>query len=109
MVIYSHIKSSLFRYPIRMEKYPYLNEAVANVLSRYRTSLSMSKKKLSEAAFIERAYITGLEAGKWNISLNVLFYICEAFGIAPDDFVSEVCEEVKKLEAEDKKPKVWKI
>lgn len=81
-----------------MEKYPYLNEAVAAVLSRRRAELAMSKKKLSEQAFIERAYITGLEAGKWNVTLNVLFYLCDALDMKPDEFVCEVMAEREKIE-----------
>ncbi len=81
-----------------MEKYPYLNEAVAAVLARRRAELAMSKKKLSEQAFIERAYITGLEAGKWNVTLNVLFYLSDALGMKPDDFVHEVMVERERLE-----------
>ena len=54
-----------------MEKYSYLNEAVANILKGRREALGMSKRKLSELAMRERAYITGLENGKWNVSLNV--------------------------------------
>lgn len=81
-----------------MEKYPYLNEAVAAVLARRRAELAMSKKKLSEQAFIERAYITGLEAGKWNVTLNVLFYLSDALGMKPDEFVHEVMTERERLE-----------
>lgn len=81
-----------------MEKYPYLNEAVAAVLARRRAELAMSKKKLSEQALIERAYITGLEAGKWNVTLNVLFYLSDALGMKPDEFVHEVMAERERLE-----------
>ena len=83
-----------------MEKYPYLNDAVASVLSKRRAELAMSKKKLSEQAFIERAYITGLEAGKWNVTLNVLFYLCDALSMAPDEFVKEVMAERERLEGD---------
>ena len=85
-----------------MEKYPYLNEAVAAVLSRRRAELAMSKKKLSELAMIERAYISGLEAGKWNATLNVLYYLCESLGMEPVEFFKAVEEERKGLS--EKKP-----
>lgn len=80
-----------------MEKYPYLNEAVAKVLSRRRAELAMSKKKLSEIAMVERAYITGLEAGKWNATLNVLYYLCEALEMEPIQFFKAVDDELKIL------------
>ena len=77
-----------------MEKYPYLNEAVANILG-------MSKRKLSELAMIERAYITGLENGKWNVTLNVLFFLSEALEIRPDVFIQLVMNEVENLKKRD--------
>lgn len=98
MIIYSHILSSVFRYTGRMEKYPFLNQAVGNILLRQRQALGMSKRKLSEKAFIDRAYITGLESGRWNVSLNALFFISEAVGLDPVDFVSLVKQEREALE-----------
>lgn len=80
-----------------MEKYPYLNEAVANILRHRRESLGMSKRKLSELAMIERAYITGLENGKWNVTLNVLFFLSEALEIRPEVFIKLVMDEVENL------------
>ena len=79
-----------------MEKYPYLNEAVAEVLRTRRAALGMSKRKLLELAMIERAYITGLENGKWNVTLNVLFYLSEALELDPVEFVRLVKEETRK-------------
>ena len=80
-----------------MEKYPYLNEAVANVLKQRREALAMSKRKLSELAMIERAYITGLENGKWNVTLNVLFFLSEALEVEPERFVGLVRNEIENL------------
>ena len=84
-----------------MEKYPYLNEAVANILKEKRVALGMSKHKLSELAMIERAYITGLENGKWNVTLNVLFFLSEALEIRPDVFIQLVMNEVENLKKRD--------
>ena len=80
-----------------MERYPHLNEAVANILKERREALNMSKRKLSELAMIERAYITGLENGKWNVTLNVLFFLSEALEIRPDTFINLVMDEVENL------------
>ena len=97
MVIYCHAVSRKFRYTDGMEKYPYLNEAVANVLKERREALAMSKRKLSELAMIERAYITGLENGKWNVTLNVLFFLSEALEVEPERFVGLVRDEIENL------------
>ena len=56
-----------------MEEYPFLNEAVASVLRTQREEHDLSKKRLSELAKIERAYITSLERGEKRPTLNVLF------------------------------------
>lgn len=79
-----------------MEKYPFLNEAVAKILHERRNSLNMSKKKLSELALIERAYIRSLERSEKNPSLNAIFYLCDALEMEPDEFVKQVKMEVKK-------------
>ncbi len=80
-----------------MEKYPHLNEAVAKILRERRAQLGMSKRKLSEEAMIERAYILGLEQGKWNVSLNVLFFLCDALKIDAVDFMRQVKKELEKF------------
>ena len=87
-----------------MEKNPYLNAAVATVLSKRRAKLGLSKRKLSELAMIERAYISSLEAGTKSPTLNVLFYLSEALGLTPDEFVLEVISEVNRLAEEQKSP-----
>lgn len=79
-----------------MEKYPFLNEAVAKILHERRISLNMSKKKLSELALIERAYIRSLERSEKNPTLNAIFYLSEALEMEPEDFVKLVKIEVKK-------------
>lgn len=85
-----------------METYPYLHEVVAKILRERREHLGMSKRQLSTLASIERAYITGLEAGKWSVTLNVLFYLCEALEVDPQEFIGQV-----KTELEKKNGKKW--
>ena len=80
-----------------MEKYPFLNEAIAKILYERRIALNMSKKKLSELALIERAYIRNLENGEKTPTLNAIFYLSEALKIEPEEFVKLVKIEVQKL------------
>ena len=58
----------------------------------------MSKKKLSEEAMIARIHITALEAGTQCPSMNVVFYLCAALDMEPDDFVHKVMEEIRRME-----------
>lgn len=85
-----------------MDTYPYLNEIVAKILRERREHLGMSKRQLSTLASIERSYLTGLENARWNVSLNVLFYLCEALEIDPEEFMRLV-----KLEMEKKNGRKW--
>lgn len=86
-----------------MENYPHLSRALARVLSRRRAELSMSKKKLSEEAMIARVHITHLEEGIKSPSMNAVFYLCDALGVAPSEFVADVQAEMEKIKAEKTK------
>lgn len=79
-----------------MEKIKFLNETVGKILRQKRESMGMSKRLLSTLSSIERAYITGLESGKWNISLNALLHLCSALEIAPEAFMGQLMQELEK-------------
>ena len=83
-----------------MKKYPYLNEAVAHVLTRRRVQLSLSKKKLSEDAGIARIHITHLETGMKSPTMNIIFHLCKALDFKPEDFIHQVQAEMERLEAD---------
>lgn len=95
-MVYIAIQSARFNYFLRMDTYPNLNGVVAKILRERRERLGMSKRQLSTLASIERSYITGLENGRWNVSLNVLFYLCEALEIDPQEFIGQVKQELEK-------------
>ena len=80
-----------------MEKYPQLNEAIANILRTRREAIGLSKRKLAGLAWLERVYIIQLEKGTKQPTLNALFYISEALGIQPSDFVKLIEDEVARL------------
>lgn len=79
-----------------MEKYPFLNEVVGKILQEHRTQAGLSKRQLSVLAGIERAYITGLERGQWNVTFNALMHLCEALEMNPLEFMKEVIGELEK-------------
>ena len=89
-----------------MEYYPHLSRAIARVLSRRRAELSMSKKKLSEEAMIARVHITHLEEGIKSPSMNAVFYLCDALGLNPSEFMADVQAEMEKLKTEEAKSPV---
>ena len=63
----------------------------------------MRNRNLSEVHMIERPYITGLDSGKRNDTMNVIFYLSESLGIHPVDFVALICTEMAILKAEETK------
>ena len=79
-----------------MKDYPYLSEAVAAVLRHKREESGLSKRKLAELADIERVYLIHLEKGEKRPTLNALFYLCDALGLDPEEFVHLVREELKR-------------
>jgi len=82
-----------------MEKYPQLSEAIARILRKHREDLGLSKRKLAELARLERVYIIQLEQGKKQPTLNALFYVSEALGLEPVEFVRLVQEEIVRLKS----------
>lgn len=102
MGIYCHIEGKFFRYSPTMEEYPQLKEVLAKIVRERREALHMSKRQLSKAAYIERSYITGLENGNWNPSLNVVLHLCEALKIEPEEFMRQV-----RHELEEKNGRKW--
>ena len=82
-----------------MEKYPQLSEAIANILRERREALGLSKSRLAELAWLERVYIIQLEQGKKQPTLNALFYISEALGLTPSEFVRLIEEEIVRLKS----------
>jgi transcriptional regulator with XRE-family HTH domain len=80
-----------------MEKYPMLNQAIANILRARREAVGLSKRKLAELAWLERVYIIQLEQGTKQPTLNALFYISEALGLQPSEFVRLIENEIARM------------
>ena len=59
---------------------------VGSRIKELRNEQSMSQQKLATKAEIDRTYLTGVEAGKRNISIKNLEKILKALGISFEDF-----------------------
>lgn len=82
---------------MKMEDYPLLKRAFANVLKDKREELNLSKLKLAQMAKLERVYLIQLEKGEKRPTVNALFYLSEAFGLKPSEMLSRVEEEIERL------------
>lgn len=84
-----------------MKEYPKLNEALANILRSRREELKLSKRKLAELAYLERAYVIQLEQGKKRPTLNALFYLSEALGIRAGKLICLIEDELERMAKEN--------
>jgi transcriptional regulator with XRE-family HTH domain len=53
----------------------------------------MSQEELAERASLHRTYISSIERGHRNISLENLFHLAKALAIPPEELVKPIPEE----------------
>lgn len=80
-------------YPVRMEDYPYLTEAISSVITRLREEAGLSKRKLAERAAVDRVYLLQIEQGKYRPSLNFIFRLASALGMPASELVRLIEQE----------------
>ncbi len=80
-----------------MEDYPFLMEAISNVLERLRTDAGFSKRKLAAISGIDRVYLLQVEQGKYRPTINFMFLLAKGLGISVSELVTQIEEEQKAL------------
>lgn len=80
-----------------MEDYPFLMEAISNVLERLRTDAGFSKRKLATISGIDRVYLLQVEQGKYKPTINFMFLLAKGLGISVTELVTHIEEEQKAL------------
>ena len=60
--------------------------AIGERIAQLRKAKKLSQQKFSYEAEIERSYLTHVEKGRKNISVETLVKITKALGISPKDF-----------------------
>ena len=85
-----------------MENFPFLNEAMSQVIVRLRKKAGYSQQKLAEISSITRVYLLQLEQGKFRPTLNSIFFLAKGLDIPPEQFVELIEKERKKLEKAQK-------
>lgn len=83
-----------------MDDYPFLSEAISNVITRLRENAGLSKRKLSMLSSIDRVYILQVEQGKYRPTVNFMFLLAQSLGISPAAMFAMVESEVSRLRAE---------
>ncbi len=67
-----------------------LSEAFGKVLRNYRTKAGLSQEKLAEFADLDRTYISLLERGLRQPSLNIVFSLSKALDVRPHQMIEDV-------------------
>lgn len=83
-----------------MREYPYLSEALGQVIEVYRKNSRMTKTALADFSGLERRYLLEIERGTKKPTVNAIYSICDAFGVSPVEFFGKVEEERKRLGTE---------
>lgn len=76
--------------------------AVAKTIKRYRKEQNMSQEALAEQANLDRTYISGVERGVRNITLDSLEKIIFALNIDVPTFLNCVAQEINDLHPKSK-------
>jgi transcriptional regulator with XRE-family HTH domain len=75
-----------------------IRKEFGTVLREARKGANLSQEELAFRADLHRTYISLLERGMKNPTLEALFRICEALGEHPEVFISRLNKRVKAHE-----------
>ncbi|WP_017306735.1 helix-turn-helix domain-containing protein [Spirulina subsalsa] len=67
-----------------------INNALGQVLIKYRTLAKISQEELADRAGIHRTYVSQIERGLKSPTLSILFKISESLNTTPSILLSEV-------------------
>ena len=85
-----------------MKDYPRLLEALAITVEKLRKERKLTKTALANFADLQECYIRGITKGRKNPTVMVLYAICEALGVPPEEFFRRVGVERENLSYSDK-------
>lgn len=63
---------------------------VGEELRKARLDAGMSQEKVALEAGVDRSYLSELENNKWSPTVEMLYRICDALGVAASDILARV-------------------
>jgi transcriptional regulator with XRE-family HTH domain len=63
-----------------------VNELIGKRITQLRKKKNLSQQKFAYEADVERSYLTHVEKGRKNISVNTLYKISNALGVSLNEF-----------------------
>ena len=67
-----------------------LRQGTAKTLKTLRTQMGLSQEQLAKKSGIDRTYISGVERGVRNITLDSLETLIQSLEVTPEVFLSEL-------------------
>lgn len=64
-----------------------LEKEIAKIIKERRTALGMTQEQLAEKAGVDRGYISEIESGKKNFTIQILEKIAEGLGAEPQELL----------------------
>ncbi len=64
-------------------------EVLASNLRRLRTATGLSQEELAARAGLHRTYVSSIERGRRNVSLENIFALARALGCDPRELIDE--------------------
>jgi transcriptional regulator with XRE-family HTH domain len=71
-----------------------LSESVALAVANARKNVNISQEELAHKSGLDRTYISGIERGVRNITLNSLERVVNGLGIEMSDFLQEIVSDL---------------
>jgi transcriptional regulator with XRE-family HTH domain len=78
-----------------------LRQVTASTLKSLRLDAGLSQEQLARKSGIDRTYISGVERGVRNITLDSLETIVLALDVSQSEFVIKLCHHLKMIEVVD--------
>ena len=72
-----------------------LQQQIGNKIKELRNQSGITQEKLSELADLDISFISEIESGKRNITVNTIEKLAKAFNIKPSDFITDT--EIKDI------------
>ncbi|OAS81955.1 transcriptional regulator [Achromobacter xylosoxidans] len=73
---------------------PSAKQTLATNLKRLRSSARISQEELADRAGLHRTYISSVERGERNITLENIFHIAAGLGVDPRELLKPLKDEV---------------